>query len=418
MSILLFAGAGTSIELGVPGMVDLAIEFLAHAEQREVEVDLVKKLMDQERDVEYLIERVDRVCEAIKPVGLAGLDAAALTRAQRIRSELEWFVQHAAERVSGRDAQLMWGPVIEAATASEITFVTTNYDRAIEVAANAESVRLNDGFVRARDGEAERWSGFDDTREGPVLVKLHGSTNWYADGNTQNAIKLRHPMPLFGDAQLLFESYRLGSALVLPSREKMLTREPYPRMSQLFLNASDQCDVALFVGSSLRDLHVRDAAQSAAKRASAFIVNPDGDNYGVRGADVIAQTASTFLVSTLPNALAAQDPKEVLYRCAQSRGSNDRGVFNSVKSLMHADTGTLERCHAIDELDSMEVTLPPKWIRRLIGDRDSTVARYALGLIATSSEADVLIEEAGSSRHMGDTAYRSDYHMLREVMRR
>lgn len=418
MSILLFAGAGTSIELGVPGMEGLASEFLIHAKQADIEADLVEGLMGGERDVEYLIERVDRICEAIDSVRLAGLDASAITRANRIRGELEWFVQHAAERVAASNAHLMWGPVIQAASADKITFVTTNYDRAIELAASAEGVRLDDGFVKVKDGEAERWKGFEVTSQRPVLVKLHGSTNWYADVGSESAIKLRHPMPLFGESTLLFEDHKLGSSLVLPSREKMLTREPYPRMSQMFLNVADQCEVAIFVGSSLRDSHVRDVAQSSVERIPVFIVNPDGDSHGVRDANVIAQTASHFLVSTLPNALAASEPKEALRRSAEIDRPNRRGLMDLVRHLRNLEAPTSKRCAAIDELDSMGATVPPTWIRQLLEDDDSTVARYAMGLIATSSTAESLVDAAEASGHIGDIAYKSEYQMLLKVMGR
>ena len=374
--------------------------------------------MDGEWDVEYLIERVDHVCEAIDSVRLAGLDASAIKRATRIRGELEWFVQHAAERVAATSAHLMWGPAVRAAATDRITFVTTNYDRAIELAASAEGVRLDDGFSRVKGGEAARWNGFEATSERPVLVKLHGSTNWYADVSSESAIKLRHPMPLFGESTLLFEDHKLGSSLVLPSREKMLTREPYPRMSQMFLNVADQCDVAIFVGSSLRDSHVRDVAQSSVERVPVFIVNPDGDSHGIHDANVIAQTASHFLVSTLPNTLAASEPKEALRRSAESERPNWRGVIDAVRKLRNCEAPTRMRCAAIDELDSMGATVPPDWIRQLLEDSDSTVARYAMGLIATSSAAVSLVDDARESAHIGDIAYKSEYEMLLKVMGR
>ena len=98
MKVLLFAGAGTSIELGVPGMVGMGEEFLDHAKQWEVEPALVQSLMGNSLDVEHLIEALDRICtarpslEAICPV------IVPLDRVDKIRAEVEWFVQHAAER--------------------------------------------------------------------------------------------------------------------------------------------------------------------------------------------------------------------------------------------------------------------------------------------------------------------------------
>ena len=56
MKILLFAGAGTSIELGVPGMTGLARGFLSHAKRSNVEPHVVEKLMGDSRDLEELID--------------------------------------------------------------------------------------------------------------------------------------------------------------------------------------------------------------------------------------------------------------------------------------------------------------------------------------------------------------------------
>jgi len=231
VKVLLFAGAGVSIELGVPGMFGMGEEFLDHTKQWNVEPDLVQKLMGSSMDVEHLIEALDRICTARLSLEVIGQDTVPLERVDKVRAEVEWFVQHAAERVVAKDAKLMWGSVLRAASSHDITFVTTNYDRAIELAANAEQVHLDDGFGPFVHDETALWIGFGQTTASPPLVKLHGSTDWYeyADGKTASPTKLRHPMPLFGRATLhLSDGQELGSALILPSREKLLTHAPIP----------------------------------------------------------------------------------------------------------------------------------------------------------------------------------------------
>ena len=180
----------------------------------------------------------------------------------------------------------------------DITFVTTNYDRAIELAANGEGVFLEDGFASLVDDEMVNWIGFERETVCPKLVKLHGSTDWFSERDSGEPVKIRHPMALFGRATLVFGGMELGSALVLPSREKLLTRAPYPRLTQAFLNAADECEVAFFVGSSLRDEHIRNAARAIASRAPVFVVNPSGGSRGIDGAVTMAEHASTFLIST------------------------------------------------------------------------------------------------------------------------
>ena len=415
MKVLLFAGAGTSVELGVPSMAGLATEFLDHCRQWKLEPDLVERIMGSNLDVEHLIEELDRICSAGSSLRSIGQDTAGLESSEKVRAEVEWFVQHAAERVAAREAQLMWGSVLRASEHVDITFVTTNYDRAIELAANSEGIALDDGFEVFAEGETGEWTGFGRSKRRAMLVKLHGSTDWFADKQTGNPIKLRHPMPLFGRSVLMFDERELDSALVLPSREKMLTGAPYPRLSQTFLNAADCCDVALFVGSSLRDNHIRDAARSIVNKAPVFIVSPEGGNREVEGAAAISQHASTFLVSTLPNALLTSDPAAVLGDTSGQSIHRKRGVLADVKDLLDNGVETSRRCRSVEELDEMQATLDPLLIRQLLDDADPTVARYALGLIPTSNSREELIEVAGCCSHSGNLAFREDLEILRSL---
>ena len=193
MKVLLFAGAGTSIELSVPGMIGMGEEFLEHAKQWEIEPALVQKLMGDSLDVEHLIEALDRICTARSSLEAIGQATDPLDRADKIRAEVEWFVQHAAEHVVARDARLMWGPILRSASSMDLTLVTTNYDRAIELAANAENVRIDDGFGPFR----------------PLVQLTRHTQAWWEDRNrmqigvdwqfrTEDArVKLKHLYPQY-----------------------------------------------------------------------------------------------------------------------------------------------------------------------------------------------------------------------------
>jgi hypothetical protein len=76
--------------------------------------------------------------------------------------------------VVASDARLIWGPVLRATSALDLTLVTTNYDRAIELAANAENVPIDDGFGAFGQRETASWAGFTHDGDRPLLVKLHG----------------------------------------------------------------------------------------------------------------------------------------------------------------------------------------------------------------------------------------------------
>ena len=227
-------------------------------------------------------------------------------------------------------------------------------------------------------------------------------------------------MPLFGDAFLTFGEQKLGSALVLPSREKFLNRDPFPRLSQKFLNTADRCDLALFVGSSLRDRHIRGAAQSVGEHVPVVVVNPDGDGRGIPGVLVVAQSASRFLVSTLPNALASDDPAGVITGLhevgAETQPMPYDGILDQIRTALDEETGSVGRCQSIDELVRVGATMPAEWIRQLIDGHEADVARYALGLVLRSSCRDELMAVARSSKHKANAGFADELELLRKLI--
>jgi hypothetical protein len=419
VKFLIFAGAGTSVELGVPTMTGFATEFVNHVTQWHVEPKLVQQLMGDSTDIEKLIECFDQASAARTPLEILGEAPVALTRIDTARAELEWFVQHAAERIVPSDAELMWGSIVRATQGHFITFVTTNYDRAIELAAHAANVELDDGFQRFDHQEVAKWQGFG--HEGlPRLVKLHGSTDWYANATTYAPVKLRHPMPLFGRATLsLSKGELLGSALVLPSREKLLNRDPYPRLSQAFLNGADECEVAIFVGSSMRDPHVRRAATEIAATRPVFIVGLGGNIADVPNAQPIPLAASQFLISTLPAALAADDPILALNKVsteANKSSSENSGIFDAVRTAVSTVAATRARCDAIEELDKRSIALGEDIVSKLLSDIDPTVARFALGLVPTSTNPAKLLSVATASQHVTNALFQEELDILRGMV--
>ena len=173
----------------------------------------------------------------------------------------------------------------------------------------------------------------------------------------------------------------------------------------------------MFVGSSLRDSHIRRAAQDIVSRdAPVFIVNPQGDNLQVKGAVAIAQHASTFLVSTLPNALRTTDPVTVLQDTGLTPRTEAGGILSAVRQLLDPGAEPEQRCRSVDELAEIGATLTPKMIRQLLADDNPTVARYALGLVPPSAEAKALIEEAETSHHNDDPVFSEELSLLRRIV--
>ena len=82
MNVLIIAGAGTSVELGVPAMVGMGEEFIDHVSQWHVEPDVVRRLIGDSLDVEHLIEALDQICTARSPLLTLGHDTLALEQVE------------------------------------------------------------------------------------------------------------------------------------------------------------------------------------------------------------------------------------------------------------------------------------------------------------------------------------------------
>jgi hypothetical protein len=418
MNVLILIGAGTSVELGVPTMTGLAEEFVEHVEQWDIEPQLMRDLISNTNDIEYLIERLDQICTARESLEVIGQSRDMLNRVDTIRAEVEWFVQHAAERVVPREAQLLWGSLLRISTQINLTIVSTNYDRAIELAANAERVPIVDGFTPFGTHATATWNGFSRDSSAIRVVKMHGSTDWYVERISDEPRKLRHPMPLFGRAALrLPTGLELGSALILPSREKLLTRHPYPRLSQAFLNAADTCDIAIVVGSSLRDHHLRAAVKSMANRTPVFLVNRQGSTLGIENAMGIQQTASVFLTGTLPLAMKSADPILALRTIAEERTPALLNCLPSLALALDTDATEKQRCEALDALEAAGIPLDTDRLRALIQDASPEVARYSLGFVRQGADMATLVSIAESCVHAKEgSAFREDLELLQSML--
>ncbi len=105
MKLLLFTGAGASVELGVPAMRRMVEEFHDHLQNQDLSSDVLgpfeNLLSEANYDMEKLIETVDGIESGSrhqKTLGF-GVDECLFKAVRIMRSEAEWFVQHACERL-------------------------------------------------------------------------------------------------------------------------------------------------------------------------------------------------------------------------------------------------------------------------------------------------------------------------------
>ena len=397
MKILLFTGAGASVELGIPGMRGMVEEFHANLRNLGLSDEVVGRfdemLPQADYDMQNLIEHVESLERGQQSQRALGLetDNELLRTARAMRWEAEWFVQHACERLREVEAKTLWAPTLRRIGCHELCIATTNYDRSIEIACGCCKVPFDDGFEALSDVEVARWRGLEGVHAGSLrLLKVHGSTDWYR-GDDESIYKLRHPMPLYGNLGLSFLDPevpfdpRMTSSMILPTREKRTTQPPYPDLITDFRTFARQAELAIFVGTSLRDPDLYDVCRQCAQRGTpTYLVNVDA-SLNLPHVKMIVESASGFLASTLPRFLAGGD-SELLDACSNGR-FRTVGTDSILSSLVSALEGSGEPdaiCGAIDRLVDCGAMLDLYDIRKLLTNQAVTVRKYALALIPQS----------------------------------
>lgn len=427
MKILVFTGAGGSFELGIPTMRYMVEMFRDHLEERDLSPEFLEELGErleaEDYDMEHLVDDLDLLAEAgeVQEKWGGSSEHGLEEDISVVRPEAEWFIQHVCERVEIQEATTLWRSVLRHRSDHDFVFATTNYDRAIELAASQQSIEIQDGFPRFGENEGVTWKGFDD-EEGLKLLKLHGSTNWYFSEENDTVWKLRHPMPLFGEITLQVQEQGevdLQNAAVLPSREKRIRRPPYPELNSEFQQQPVTADIAIFIGSSLRDPNIRSVYDACVDNCATFLVNPSGEyipQVDTEDASIIQQSASGFLISTLPTALNQEDEEIVKYLQSQTEQHLTEGILQDVMIATDSDASQQQRLDAIDRLSSLQVSLEKEEIRPLLESEDPAVKKYALGLIQESpdySELYELAEEIASNNPNSEFA--DEFNLLEEL---
>ena len=378
-------------------MRSMILGFQADLDQRRVAESAAKRIAslveDDTFDIENLIEDLDHLEAANRTVPRWGGTASgdALEEASVVRAEAEWYIQHVCERVLMEDAYRLWSPSLVSLGDHELTIVTTNYDRAVELAAARIGLALDDGFGDFEDREWSSWQGFGVRNEATKLLKVHGSTDWYHANEDNRVVKLRHAMPLYGRVNIqVTPNLVVQSAAVLPSREKKINLPPYPDINHEFRRTSkNDTELAVFLGTSMRDPDILDVYQQSVDRVPTFLVAP-GDREAGRGS-FIRQSASIFLVSTLPMALRG-DTSELL-NVASHQSSTENVLEPLVDALDSARDADVRRI-AIERLAAQKVALGREEVETLLRANEPDVRKYALALVPGSRDREELLRIA------------------------
>ena len=426
MKVLLFTGAGASVELGVPAMKDMARDLYMYFARRAWPANILERLNELIResdfDLEHLIELVDTVEKGEQGRKQLGVDydEQLYGAVRTMRWETEWYVQHSCERIRDADAIALWGSTLRRVDGHEFCVVTTNYDRAIEGTCEAIDVHYHDGFASFGEREYATWTGVKSSS--PIkLLKIHGSTDWYQGVNGET-YKLRHPMPLYGELRVSARNGvlpELASAMVLPTKEKKINYPPYPDLVTDFRNAARSAEVAFFVGTSLRDPDILDIFRQCSARIPTYLVSRrrvDAASADDLMGRTIVDTASGFLVSTLPRFLQTED---LALLEAKVSGGNEAPI-SVLPWLSTATDGAspVDRvCEAIDKLVDAEVSIDGTVLGNLLSHPEEDISKYALALIPHSVDRQAALECARKYANTGDKLeFRSELEMLINVM--
>lgn len=426
MNLLLFTGAGASVELGVPAMRRMVEELHGYLRNQNLSPNVLgsfESLLSQaDYDMETLIEKVDGIESGSRhqrDLGL-GFDESLFQAVRTIRSEAEWFVQHACERIREIEAARFWGAALRRLENLKITFATTNYDRSIEIGCSYCEVAIDDGFHTFGDREFAEWKGIS-AISSIKLLKIHGSTDWY-QGEDSAVYKLKHPMPLYGDLAVSgtgSATPKMTSAIVMPTREKRINQPPYPDLVTEFRNAAKEADVAIFVGSSLRDPDLHDLCSQCASRIPTYLVSRSGKFPNVTlpsMAKVIAQSASEFIISTLPQATSSSGLEE-LDRLSMAKTENRPSVLSWLVTALDDQETSVNVSNSIERLADNQIAIDIVDLRPLLEHTDPTVRNYALALVPSSSDRDqalALAEEIAAKEP--ESSFATELGALKHLM--
>lgn len=426
MRILLFTGAGASVELGIPAMREMAEQLAQHLRDQHTAPNVVDQidqfLVDDQYDIENLIDQVDSIEKGLVNQREWGIEAneGLVESFGMVRQEAEWFVPHSCERVLPLWAGRMWTASLRHLIGHDVTIATTNYDRSIEIAATKLGLKLEDGFEDFGARELATWTGIGKS-ENIKLLKLHGSTDWY-QGEDATVYKLRHAMPLYGGLTLTIDNLpflHLTSASVLPSREKKVTQPPYPDLNTEFRNRSKEAEIAVFLGTSLRDPDIHGVFAECALRIPTYVISRSGEfaeGLIPKSATVIRQSASRFLISTLPGFLRQPKP-EGLHKFSEGGEEFVAPVLNWLITATDSDSPTEERCKAIEDLASARVALESEHIEELLNAEDVDVHVNALGLIQDSPDRDGLLKFSLSvANERPDSIFADEVRLLSDLL--
>ena len=212
---------------------------------------------------------------------------------------------------------------------------------------------------------------------------------------------------------------KMTSCLILPTREKRTTLPPYPDLITDFRNFARTAEIAIFVGTSLRDPDLYDVCEQCAARGTpTYVVTDDADLAIPSRAKKMIGKASRFLTSTLPTFLACSD-SNYLDNCSDEsyRRNVLDSVFDTHVKALDCRNKPDEICLAIDKLVDCGTMLDLFDICTLLSNEDVGVRKHSLALIPRSIDREEAMKRAETIASSGeDQSFGEEFSMLKEMV--
>ena len=206
--------------------------------------------------------------------------------------------------------------------------------------------------------------------------------------------------------------------MVLPTREKKVNQPPYPDLVADFRNAARSVDVALFVGTSLRDPDIFDIFEQCRKRIPTYIIGVGLESGVYEWTDqnsMIVQTTSEFVISSFPRFLQEENIGYLDELAGETR-KEPKSILPSIIMASRKEESSTRICEAIEELAEHDVSVDLEFLRPLLTHDKPMVRNYALSIVPKSldrNEGLALAEKLARENPGGSFA--EEFKMLREM---
>jgi len=293
-------GAGASYPYGVPMMTGFYAEFRTHLERRHQHCFALLKTLEEHGDharpdLETLLSDLQSVLGL--EVGLSAIGKEPATHeeiavARELRGYLDAFIVDRCERFDREKAGRELPALLALRKVAPVWVFSTNYDRIVEHACEANSVQWSDGFQSGAPQAVVDWRGdFDkDIR----IVKLHGSVNWYEDdpGGAIHRLDRGYSLPAH-DFRLQRANQVLRPLMIIPTLEKAAMRDPYIGLAVRFTDVLRETRLLVVAGNSLRDKHIKAYVKGRLAHLHVLLVSPSAAS----SRDILGDTSRTHALN-------------------------------------------------------------------------------------------------------------------------